>query len=416
MLLSYKVKNFKTFKNQIEMSFVADMHIKRFLSNAKEIDGENILKVSSIYGPNNTGKSCLIEALYALRKVMLNEKSDEFYNSFYDDTVTEFESIYEVKGNVYRYIVHFDSKNSKYLYERLDKVKISTNYSYDSIFERNDEKFDIKLDKKIKLPLNYINNNFPVFLMFSFKETNTEIEKAEKDYFEFAKSIVMINMELPINISKTISLMQNNAKASRFITSFAKNCDLNIEDFGYSNNVKSDIELGNTFIKYIDSDSTNKEMLKLWSKHHGYVVPIAFFDSIGTRKIIALAGYIYDMIVNGGVLLVDELDSSLHHVIIRAIIAIFNNMVNEKAQLIFSTHDALTMDLRRLFRKDQIYLTDIDENGDNRLIQLSKEFTARDENGIRGNEDIVNYYLKGRFGGIPTPDLFDSVVEAVLDE
>ena len=166
----------------------------------------------------------------------------------------------------------------------------------------------------------------------------------------------------------------------------------------------------------MQSDVSNKEVLKIWSKHHNHTVPSVLFDPIGTRKLISLAGYIYESIVNGGVLVIDQLDSSLHHVILRAIIALYNNDLNKKAQLIFTTHDALTMDLRRLFRKDQIYLTDIDENGNNKLIHLSEEFTSRDENGIRGNEDIVDYYLKGRFGGVPTPDLFESISEVLSDD
>ena len=74
------------------------------------------------------------------------------------------------------------------------------------------------------------------------------------------------------------------------------------------------------------------------------------------------------------------------------------------------------MDLRKLFRKDQIFLTDIDNDGDNVLIHLSEKFTSRDENGIRGNENITEYYLKGRFGGVPSPDLFESIYEVLKDE
>lgn len=47
---------------------------------------------------------------------------------------------------------------------------------------------------------------------------------------------------------------------------------------------------------------------------------------------------------------------------------------------------------------------------------MSERFTARAENGIRGDEDIAEYYLKGHFGSIPTPDLFASLEEAVSDD
>lgn len=420
MLLNCKIKNFKTFKNPIEISFVADMHIKKFLANTYSIAEQNVLKTVSIYGPNNTGKSCLIEAIYALKRIMLGEKVQEIYYAFYDkksiNTVSEFEIKYENNGRLYRYIVHYDSLKEEYIYEKLERIIISkyNEFTYEKVFSRNNNFIDIKIDKVEKMPVNLFNNNIPLFKVLSLKKT--KLEQEQIDYIDFAHSIAMINMELPLFIEKTLDLMQKNENAKKFIISFAKNCDLNIEDFGYSSDIISDVNINKKLTSFMSHDSLNKEVLKIWSKHHDYTVPSVLFDSVGTRKLIALAGYIYESITNGGILLIDQLDSSLHHVIIRAIIALYNNELNKKAQLLFTTHDALTMDLRSLFRKDQIYLTDIDSNGDNKLIHLSKEFTSRDENGIRGNENIVDYYLKGRFGGIPTPDLFDSISEVLSDE
>lgn len=420
MLLNCKIKNFKTFKNQIEISFIADMRIKKFLANSSDIGGQNILKTTSIYGPNNTGKTCLIEAIYAIKKLMLGEKLQEIYYAFYKNnsinTITEFEITYEFNNRFYRYIVHYDSLNEEYIYEKLDKIYISkyNEFIYEKVFSRNKNSIDIKVAKVEKMPVNLLNNNIPLFRMLLLKKT--ELEQAQIDYVDFAHSIAMINMELPLFIEKTLELIQKDENAKKFIISFAKNCDLNIDDFGYASDIISDVNINKKLPRFMQNDTSNKEILKIWSKHHDFTVPSVLFDSIGTRKLIALAGYIYESIKNNGVLLIDQLDSSLHHVILRAIIALYNNDLNKKAQLIFTTHDALTMDLRRLFRKDQIYLTDIDENGDNKLIHLSEEFTSRDENGIRGNEDIVDYYLKGRFGGVPTPDLFDSISEVLSDD
>ena len=145
-------------------------------------------------------------------------------------------------------------------------------------------------------------------------------------------------------------------------------------------------------------------------------VPSVFFDSVGTLKLIALSGYIYDALSNGKTLIVDEIDSSLHHILTKSIVAMFSNMLNTKAQLLFTTHDALLLDLKEMFRKDQIWLVDILDSSSSKISRLS-EFTSRAENGIRGDEEnITDYYLKGQFGSIPTPDLFSSLEEAVSDE
>ena len=74
------------------------------------------------------------------------------------------------------------------------------------------------------------------------------------------------------------------------------------------------------------------------------------------------------------------------------------------------------MDLTNLLRKDQIYLVDFDnETGFSKMIHLS-DISSRDENGIRGDEDIRDYYMKGRYGAIPTPNLFDALLEALNDD
>ena len=91
-------------------------------------------------------------------------------------------------------------------------------------------------------------------------------------------------------------------------------------------------------------------------------------------------------------------------------------MLNEHSQLLFSTHEALLMDIKHLLRKDQIYLTDYDEvNKSSNIISFAKEFTSKDDVSIRGNEDISNYYLNGKFGCIPCVDLYGCLKKAIED-
>ena len=74
------------------------------------------------------------------------------------------------------------------------------------------------------------------------------------------------------------------------------------------------------------------------------------------------------------------------------------------------------MDLKTLMRKDQVWLVDMGENSCTNVTRMSSAFTARSEDGIRGDENITDYYLKGRFASIPSPDLFSSLEEATSDE
>ena len=74
----------------------------------------------------------------------------------------------------------------------------------------------------------------------------------------------------------------------------------------------------------------------------------------------ALASYIVEALEKGKILIIDELDSGLQFKISREIISLFNNYINTSAQLICTTHDVSFLDIKTLFRKDQIWFTDKD--------------------------------------------------------
>ena len=141
MLLDYKIKNYKTFNDEVEISLKADMHIKKFMSNTITVDKINALKTIGIYGPNNTGKTCLIESISLLSRLMLGEPCDKIFNSFYDDYVTSIDATYEINGNIYKYSLEYNSNDKKYLFERLDKLSFSesNNLVSEKIFLRNRE-------------------------------------------------------------------------------------------------------------------------------------------------------------------------------------------------------------------------------------------------------------------------------------
>ena len=117
--------------------------------------------------------------------------------------------------------------------------------------------------------------------------------------------------------------------------------------------------------------------------------------SSGTRSLLALAGHLVQCITKGGLLVVDELDSSLHPLIVQLIIQLFQSSSNDRgAQLIFSTHDATLLDAPWLLRRDQVWLTD---KGTDQATTL----TSLHEFKPRKGEALERGYLRGRYGGIP---------------
>lgn len=132
------------------------------------------------------------------------------------------------------------------------------------------------------------------------------------------------------------------------------------------------------------------------------------FDSTGTKKMAALASYGLDALENGRILVIDELDNSLHFRLTRAIIALFNNELNQNAQLIATIHDVSLLDCQTLFRKEQIWFTHKD--GENAYLYSLAEFTA-EKAGVRDTSDLIEKYQKGMFGALPEPELFQSLLK-----
>lgn len=103
-----------------------------------------------------------------------------------------------------------------------------------------------------------------------------------------------------------------------------------------------------------------------------------------------------DILDKSLVLVIDELDTSLHTLLVRELVRLFHRPeVNTGgAQLIFTTHDTSLLDAQDLFRRDQIWLVEKDRDQASALVSLS-DFSPRK------SEALERGYLMGRYGGIP---------------
>lgn len=191
-----------------------------------------------------------------------------------------------------------------------------------------------------------------------------------------------------------------------------KAADLDIDDFKYAESlefeIKNDDDKDERFSRAIKNADKLMDQLRLISVHRGKPLPSIKFDSNGTKKIVSLASYLVEALEKGKTLIIDELDSGLQFKISREIVSLFNNYINMTAQLICTTHDVSLLDIKTLFRKDQIWFTDKDTR-QAYLYPLSL-FTT-EKTGIRSDSDIVDKYSKGVFGALPDP----SMVEALLN-
>ncbi len=118
-------------------------------------------------------------------------------------------------------------------------------------------------------------------------------------------------------------------------------------------------------------------------------------ESAGTKKMLFIMLTILDIVKNNKILMIDEIEDSLHTNIIEYIIEVFN--ASRQAQLIYSTHNTNLLNLDKL-RKDQIYFVNKKEDASTDLYSLY------DYKDFRDTMDVEKAYLQGRFDAIPFVD------------
>ena len=419
MILNVEVNGYRFFEDNTEISFAADARTKKLLSNSKLIDGKNVLKSIGLYGANNSGKTN-IATLFNLIKSVLQGRENVLFNSqLFDDSEKTSISITfnSENGNGWQNY-HFIYNNNKkiYEYECLSNLKYydSNKLNKSIVFEKNlyEQRLTILGEDK-SIFLQIIPSRLP--FIHSIELEGRDFNSLKEYYNEFIKlsnSIVVVPM-YNIPIENTIeALKTDNACKIDFIKKFVKQADISVDDFSFDNDLK--INLDNLkinenvlipFTKFVDN-------LKLVTTYNQKKVPSLLFDSTGTKKIEAIASYIYDALVDGKTLIIDEIDNGLHYKLTRSIVALFNNIINNKGQLFFITHDLLLIDCNKLMRKDQIYF--IRRNDKKAELYCLKQATSND-GGPREVSEIVKRYNRGDFGDIPNPDFIDLLIGVSLN-
>ena len=411
MVIEVRAKNCYAFEDEIAFSMESDMRNKKFGTNVHTENNFNVLKTAGIYGPNNAGKTCLIKCIRAIKRALLNKKNGLMSNIFTESEVCELGITFMMYGRKFSYDFKYDSKKEEYIYESFSEI-LKDQYSNEKevcwlkkdtiseIYECIDE------DVLAMIPVVSKNN-----LLCYVIDTNKfeRINEMKQILVGFADKIDVINMN-NIPMEHTIELMKNKNQLQQKIVDFIKNADLYLDDFEYVDMDRIRVKAGENDEKpeenVLDLPERIMDQIRLVSTYKGVHVPSMLFDSTGTKKIAAIAGYVIEALEQGRILIVDELDSSIHFKLTRAIVALFNNELNTNAQMIFTVHDINLMDCKRMFRKEQIWFVHKDEEGV--YVYSLADFTA--QSGVRDTTDIMEKYRKGALGALPDPELINSLL------
>lgn len=412
MIVEIRAKNVYSFNESIKFSMNADMRNKKLSFNVHKISNFNVLKTAVIYGQNNAGKTCLVRCIKTIKNSLLNLPMDIMPNLFTNNSVCELGISFINDGSLYSYDFKYDTLKKEYIYEKFSEI-IRDKYSNDKeeiwyAFDVNDnEVINIK-DQSLVDAVKLVSHNAPI--CYTIDVNNFDyVNKMKNILINIANEIDIVNLN-NIPLEKTIDLLKNKNKLQDKVVDFIKNADLYLEDYKYVDIKDLNIDIKNNVKpneRALNIPDSVMDQIRLASVYKGKTVPSMLFDSSGTKKIAALASYIIEGLEKGHVLVIDELDSGIHFVLTRAIVSMYNNELNTKSQLIATTHDINLLDVKRLFRKEQIWFVDKDEN--HVYIYSLADFTAED--GVRDTTDIIDKYTKGFFKAIPEPELIDSLID-----
>lgn len=401
MILEFSITNFLSFKDKVTFSMLANA-TKGLDDNYVIYKDRKILKTAAIYGANASGKTNIFKIL-ALITTMLRNSNNVNINAKlpispfkFDDNVnkpSEFEIKFIIENIRYVYGFIADANNiyEEYLYyypngketKIFDRIEIN-NYS----FSQKDEKFLNEIVKK-NAP-----NKF-----FIATATNWNYEKTKLPYKFLSTEINVFNNLGGLRDFALKEYLKNDDELKTFALEFLKNADFNIEDYKV---LETDVpdDLFAAIPDFIKAGMNIKEKLKVFTalfKHKGSDAELSYEEeSLGTQIIFCFIPFIRDAFNNKKVVIVDELDKSLHPYLIEMIVQMFNDPdINKNgAQLIFNTHDTNLLRLN-ILRRDQIWFTEKnDDNGVSTLYPLS-DFS------VRNSENVEKGYMLGRYGAVP---------------
>ena len=411
MLLQFYFSNYRSFEGEgiLDMRSSGSNELSSHIRNNLN---EKVLPITAIYGANASGKSSVFEAFQFMALCILESlsfsddnkknpyklKVDSFKFSDSRDKPSEFEINYiDKKGKKELYYNYgFKIDNSGILEEYLASntktgVKRNEEYTYifkrersqklylDSSIEKFRENLEISLKDKTLLVSLGAKLNINEFIRVRTWFINAEV-------INFSNSLYGVFLEntLPDNIIESEEVRKN-------LVSFINSFDDSIID----------IEVEK--ISAIDeSDSDNYRVFTVHkSDKETSVAKISMNEeSSGTKKMFSLYQTLLDVLEKGGVFFADELDIKLHPLLMRNILLTFTDKEknSNNAQLIFTTHNTIYMDMD-LLRRDEIWFVEKD-NGVSNLYSLD-DITNEKGEKVRKDSNYEKHYLLGNYGAIP---------------
>ena len=390
MLQEIKIKNFKSFRDEVELSFEAYNNDTNN-SVVTMPDGVKLLRFAVILGPNASGKSNLLEAIEFLRQFwnelpLKNDAGTDVQPFLMQPDALNHNTEFDVKMYVdgLRYWYQLEVNPEKVVSENLS-VYLSNRPT--KIFSRGDVNGISKITfnpavvklTPAEIDVMSISCLRNMSLLAVLKKVNVEVAYVDNLRKWIDSKMMPLQRGTETSISQSVkSMLADNEAFKEYLMQFAKEADFNI----------SDIKVKKMAALFGHTVETNRGM-------EYYVLPEAC-QSAGTTRMVELESVIYSLLQRQGLLCVDEIEASMHPNLMEFILTKFINSTNNCSQLLVTTHyDPILKDIDDIFGKDSVWFTEKEKDGNSSLYSLI------DFRGLNKLSSIHRAYMNGQFGALP---------------
>jgi hypothetical protein len=418
MILQFGISNFQSIRARQQLSMLSASLKDEGVDLLEAPNRKQALPVVIIYGANASGKSSILQGL----RMMCQHVSNSFGGSNPNDKIprnqfmlagpdydelSSFDCDFVLNGIRYHY--GFTHDDFAFKEEWLYAFGVGGRQMW---FERkgSEYKFGKNLKGKNRTISSFTRLN-SLFLSTAAQNAHAQLT----EIFNFFDRDVIFELNGTGDAS-TVAMKYKNGIDKR-IVNFLKSADAGIVDVSVESRDIDDQPFFDDFYELISKHTTvgiERDDLKripyIKMGHAGEAAGATFLDlkqeSRGTIRLLELLGPTLQALDRGAVLLIDEIDSSLHSMLSREVVRLFSSRETNPngAQLILTTHDTNLLH-RDSIRRDQVWFTEKDGRGETQLFPLTEISTRKSDNLEKG-------YLEGRFGAVP---FLDGIRAALID-
>lgn len=420
MLLRFSLSNYRSFLDEQVFTMAAARGLKTrrventFPSGTPEKSLPNLLRSAAIYGPNAAGKSNFVSALAFVQWMVVESgrakpndplpvepfrldggaarRDSRFEIDFIEQGVRyQFGFSASEERVTSEWLIAYPKARPQLLYEReFDKAAGKDQYTFGTQFEGG------------RLRKDWAQQTGPNTLYLSrvVSHSSEEFQQLRKPYGWFHLRLRVIGPG-EHRIGRGFTVKQCEGAGKQAILAFLNAADVPIADISVERTPFDTSKLPDDMPAAVKEELlrqlAGKQLAEVKFFHRSTdgkeLIPFREEDeSDGTRNLFAFAGPWNDVLKHDYVLVVDELDTSLHPIIVRRLIELLS-LTDNRAQLIFTTHDTTVMS-SGLLRRDQFWFVERDVRGATRI------FSLHDIKGREG-EAVEERYFRGRYGAIP---------------